>query len=45
MLPLPADIYYKPEGLSFYENGDLLVSSEGDKKGFIKGTINLVKVQ
>jgi len=43
IIPLSADIYYKPEGLSFYENGDLLISSEGDKKGFVTGTINLVK--
>lgn len=43
IIPLSAEIYYKPEGLSFYENGDLLISSEGDKKGFVKGSINLVK--
>ena len=43
IIPLSAEIYYKPEGLSFYENGDLLISSEGDKKGFVTGTINLVK--
>lgn len=43
IIPLSAEIYYKPEGLSFYENGDLLISSEGDKKGFVKGTISLVK--
>lgn len=43
VIPLVPEIYYKPEGLSFYENGDLLISSEGDKKGFVKGTINLLK--
>ncbi len=43
IIPLSAEIYYKPEGLSFYENGDFLISSEGDKKGFVTGTINLVK--
>ncbi len=45
VIPLSADIYYKPEGISFYENGDMLISSEGDKKGFVKGTINLIKYQ
>lgn len=43
VIPLSAEIYYKPEGLSFYENGDLLISSEGDKKGFVSGTINLIQ--
>ncbi|MBP9548896.1 MAG: hypothetical protein KBE86_07055 [Chitinophagales bacterium] len=40
---MSSDIYYKPEGLSFYENGDLLISSEGDKNGFVKGSINVLK--
>lgn len=43
--PLPAVIYYKPEGLAFYENGDLLISSEGDKRGLVKGSIVLLKYQ
>ncbi|MBP8754298.1 MAG: hypothetical protein WAU21_05335 [Chitinophagales bacterium] len=43
VIPLSSDIYYKPEGLSFYENGDLLISSEGDKNGFVKGSINVLK--
>lgn len=42
-IPLSEDIYYQPEGLSFYANGDLLISSEGDKKGYFKATINLIK--
>lgn len=42
IIPLSADIYYKPEGLFFFQNGDLLISSEGDKKGFVKGSINLL---
>lgn len=42
-IPLSAEVYYKPEGLAFYENGDLLISSEGDKKGFSKGSINRIK--
>jgi hypothetical protein len=43
VIPLSEDVYYQPEGLSFYQNGDLLISSEGDKSGFVKGTINLIK--
>ncbi len=37
--PLPAEIFYKPEGLAFLPNGDMLISSEGDKKGIAKGSI------
>jgi hypothetical protein len=37
--PLPAEVFYKPEGLAFFPNGDLLISSEGDKKGVAKGSI------
>jgi hypothetical protein len=33
VLPLPAADHYKPEGLAFLPNGDLLISNEGDKKG------------
>lgn len=40
---LPSEIYYKPEGLAFAENGDLYISSEGMKNGFINGQILLFK--
>lgn len=42
-IPLPAEEYYKPEGLIFYPNGDMLISSEGDKRGLVKGNIVLLK--
>ncbi len=42
VIPLSPDVYYKPEGISFYSNGDMLISSEGDKKGFVKGSINFI---
>ena len=45
VLPLSPEIYHKPEGIDFYDNGDMLISSEGDKKGIIKGTINLIKYE
>lgn len=44
IIPLSAEVYYKPEGLSFDANGDLYISSEGDKKGFVKGSINVIKL-
>ncbi|HRT54528.1 MAG TPA: hypothetical protein P5291_10630, partial [Flavobacteriales bacterium] len=37
--PLPATDHYKPEGLAFLPNGDLLISSEGDKKGLVQASI------
>lgn len=43
IFPLPADLYFKPEGLTFLDNGDLLIASEGDKKGLIKGYILYLK--
>jgi hypothetical protein len=43
VIPLSEEIYHKPEGLSFYPNGDLLISSEGDKTGLMKPSICLVK--
>lgn len=39
VFPLPAGIYHKPEGLAFAKNGDLYISSEGIKNGFLKGRI------
>lgn len=36
---LPADVYYKPEGIAFSNEGLLFISNEGDKKGFSKPTI------
>ncbi len=37
--PLPSEILYKPEGLDFTPTGDLLISSEGIKKGELDGQI------
>jgi len=37
--PLPADIYYKPEGIEFSEKGELYLSSEGIKDDYVKGQI------
>lgn len=41
--PLPAEIYYKPEGLDFADNGDLYIASEGIKKGYVNGMIFLIR--
>ncbi|HPS27014.1 MAG TPA: hypothetical protein PK269_05335 [Bacteroidales bacterium] len=43
--PLPANLYFKPEGLTFFDNGDLLIASEGDKKGLVKGYVMYFKYQ
>lgn len=39
LFPLPAELYYKPEGLDFTEDGNLFISSEGMKKGYLDGQI------
>lgn len=41
--PLPSEMYHKPEGITFYENGDMLISNEGDKKGMVKPSIMYFK--
>ncbi len=43
VFPLSENGYYKPEGLDFLPNGDMLISSEGDKKGMAKQRIILFK--
>jgi hypothetical protein len=43
LFPLPAELYYKPEGMDFTENGDLYISSEGMKKGNLDGRIYFFK--
>lgn len=39
LYPLPAELYYKPEGIDFTEKGDLFISTEGMKKGYLDGQI------
>jgi len=45
LYPLPAEIFYKPEGIDFFDNGDLLISNEGDKQGMTPGNILIFKYQ
>lgn len=40
--PLPAELYYKPEGLAFSGNGNLYLSSEGIKNGWLSGRVFLI---
>ncbi len=39
---LPVEIYYKPEGIGFLPNGDMILSSEGMKNGYIGGQIFVI---
>ena len=39
IIPLPSDMYHKPEGLTFSQSGDLFISSEGIKNGYVNGQI------
>ena len=43
VLLLPPEEYYKPEGIDFMPNGDLLISSEGMKKGYLQGQVSVIK--
>ncbi|MBE0654819.1 MAG: hypothetical protein IH594_13540 [Bacteroidales bacterium] len=45
LFPLPSELYYKPEGLDFTEIGDLFISSEGMKKGYLDGQIFFLKMR
>lgn len=45
LFPLPAELYFKPEGIDFTENGDLFISSEGMKKGYLDGQIYFFKMR
>lgn len=40
---LPDDIYFKPEGISFFDNGDMIISSEGIKRGVLGGQLFIMK--
>lgn len=45
LFPLPAELYFKPEGIDFTENGDLFISNEGMKKGYLDGQIFFFKMR
>lgn len=42
--PLAEELFYKPEGIGFSSNGDMYISSEGNKKGYIGGQIHYFKM-
>lgn len=42
---LPPEDYYKPEGLDFLSNGDMILCSEGVKKGALQGQIFVLKMK
>ncbi len=43
IFPLPAALFFKPEGLAFLADGTMLISSEGDKKGFTPPSVSVFK--
>lgn len=43
IFPLPEELFYKPEGISFTSNGDMFISTEGNKKGYVGGQIHYFK--
>lgn len=43
VFPLSGEMYYKPEGLAFSASGDLYLSSEGIKNGWLSGRIFMFK--
>lgn len=42
---LPPEDFYKPEGIDFLSNGDMVISSEGQKKGYLQGQIIIVPLK
>lgn len=43
LIPLPSNIYYKPEGLAFFPDGRLILSSEGKKKENLNAKIFILE--
>lgn len=41
--PLPGELFYKPEGISFTNEGDMYISTEGNKKGYVGEQIHYLK--
>lgn len=38
--PLAEELFYKPEGISFNEKGDMYIATEGNKKEYVGGQIH-----
>lgn len=43
LIPLPSNIYFKPEGLAFFPDGRLILSSEGKKKENLSAKIFILE--
>lgn len=41
---LSPDDFYKPEGIDFLSNGDMIICSEGMKKGSLQGRVSVIKL-
>ena len=42
---LSPDDFYKPEGLDFLSNGDMVICNEGMKKGYLQGTVAVFEMK
>lgn len=42
---LPAELYYKPEGITFMPDGTMILSSEGTKNKYLSGQLFILKAQ
>ena len=45
VLLLSPDEFYKPEGLDFLSNGDMVICNEGMKKGYLQGTVAVFEMK
>lgn len=45
VFPLAEELFYKPEGIAFNRNGDMFISTEGNKKGYVGGQVHYFKMQ
>jgi hypothetical protein len=43
--PLPAELYYKPEGITFMPDGTMILSSEGTKNKYLGGQLFIMEAR
>ncbi len=40
---LPPEDFFKPEGIDFLSNGDMVICCEGQKKGYMQGQVTIIE--